>query len=361
MKPDFTKLIPLSRINAVLAFAVLSVLILYVGRPFLIPLAFAGLLALLLLPISRRLERWGIGRIWATFLCVLLFLLFIAVFLGVLYAQAASFAEDIPRLVKVFNQLQAQIEQRFDISSEEQLQFIKKKLATLLESSGRSISAFMGVLGTIITELVLIVLYLFFLLWKREKYKNFILKLTPAENKAAMADALGQISRVSARYLSGRIFSMAFLGIYYSIGLSIVGLDKAILMSMVAVLPTLIPYVGAFVGGFFPVLMALLTGTPDLLIPTVAVLVSAQVIDNNIIEPLVMGAELDLSPIFTIIAVVLGELIWGVPGMILFEPLFAVTRIICAHIPELSPYRYLLENELEEPGWVARLKKVFAR
>ncbi|WP_245581616.1 AI-2E family transporter [Rudanella lutea] len=355
------KALSLSQVNTRLAFAVLGIGILYLGRPFLVPLAFAGILSLLFMPVSNWLERRGIGRIWATLLCVLLFLMLIGLFVGVIYAQAASFSKDWPqiqtKLTTGIEQAQAWIQQQFGVSRQRQLQALKEGVSKLSSASSGSLTAVFGGLSGFLTGLVLVVLYLFFLLWKREKYKAFVLKLAAPENRPAVNDALSQISSVSAQYLSGRLVSMGFLALFYSIGLSIVGVENAILMSLVAVIPTLIPYIGAFVGGAFPLFMALVSGSPDMLLPTLVVLVSAQVIDNNIIEPLVMGAQLDLSPIFTIIAIVLGELIWGVPGMILFEPLFAVIRIVCAHIPTLHPYAFLLENEVEEPGWVKAVKK----
>ena len=196
-------------------------------------------------------------------------------------------------------------------------------------------------------------------MWKREKYKEFILKLVSEQNRGRVSRELEEISKVSSQYLMGRLISMSFLAIIYMIGFSIVGLPNALLMALIAVLPTIVPYVGAFVGGFFPVIMALAGDESGVFFPVVGILIVAQVIDNNIIEPLVEGESLDLSPIFTIIALVIGELLWGVAGMILFMPLFAIIRIICSRIPELHPYSFLLENEMHEPKWVQAMKKWF--
>ncbi|WP_128548645.1 AI-2E family transporter [Larkinella soli] len=359
------KAVSLQRINAVLAFSVLTVLVLYVGRPFLVPLAFAGILAMLLLPVSRWLESRGVGRVGATLLCILLVLLVMAAFVGIIYAQVTSFVKDWPQIQskgeQVLRQAQGWVQQQFGLDPQEQIQKLKQQASKLSQSSGGSGGSFFSGLMGLLSGLVLVTLYLFFLLWKREKYEEFILKLCAPESRPSVEHALGQITRVSARYLTGRLMSMAFLAVFYSIGLSIVGLKNAVLMSLIAVIPTLIPYVGAFIGASFPLFMALVSGSPDQLLPTAAVLMSAQIIDNNIIEPLVMGAELDLSPFFTVVAIVLGELIWGIPGMILFEPLFSILRIVCTHIPALHPYSFLLENEVSEPGWIQTLKKKFGK
>ncbi|MDQ4140875.1 MAG: AI-2E family transporter, partial [Bacteroidota bacterium] len=102
-------------------------------------------------------------------------------------------------------------------------------------------------------------------------------------------------------------------------------------------------------------------GSFGMVLPIIIVLILAQIIDNNIIEPLVEGNSLNLSPIITIVAIVLGELIWGIAGMILFIPMFAILRIICDHIPALHSYGYLLRNDVKEPKWVEKVKGFFNR
>lgn len=154
---------------------------------------------------------------------------------------------------------------------------------------------------------------------------------------------------------------MVFLALVYAVGFSIIGLKNALLLSVIAVLPTIVPYVGAYIGAAFPLAMALASGKAGMLLPAVVVIIVAQFIDNNIIEPVAMGSALHLNPFFTIIAVVLGELLWGVPGMILFEPLFAIIRIVCSHLPALQPHARLLEDEHDESGLMSKVKNVFRR
>ncbi|HEY0056823.1 MAG TPA: AI-2E family transporter [Pedobacter sp.] len=196
---------------------------------------------------------------------------------------------------------------------------------------------------------------------KQDKYKEFFLKLVKDESRAEVEKELDQITHVASRYLIGRLISMAFLAIFYIIGFSVVGLPNGPLVALVAVIPTIVPYVGSIVGGFFPVAMALVGVSSGLMLPVVIILVVAQVIDNNIIEPLVESESLDISPFFTIVAIVLGELIWGVAGMVLFIPLFAILKIVCDHIPALHPFSFLLDSDIKEPGWLNKIKNWFGK
>ncbi|GEO04811.1 AI-2E family transporter [Adhaeribacter aerolatus] len=357
--------ISIYRANAVLLFAILSFYALYHARTFFIPLFFAILLAMLLAPVSRKLENWGINRIGATFICMLLFLLFIAAIFGIIAAQAASLAEDLPQIQKKFQQLldglQSWIESQFGVAPERQITILKSQVSKFLESPGKSVSATLSGIMGLGTGFVLVLLYFFFLMWKREKYEEFFLKLVSDENRPIVKKELKDINRVASQYLIGRLISMAFLAIFYAIGFSVVGLKNGLLLSLIAVIPTIIPYIGSFIGGFFPLMMALVTGSPGMLLPVVIILILAQVIDNNIIEPIVEGESLDISPIFTIVAIVVGELTWGLAGVILFVPMFAVIKIICDHIPALHPYAFLLDNDTEEPAWVEKIKGLFGK
>lgn len=357
------KSISIYRANAIILFGILAVAALYYGRLFFIPLAFAIVLAMLLVPVSNKLERWGVSRIAATFLCILLILLFIAGAFWVIGAQAASLSEDLPqikgKLLQLVDSGQQWIQKQFGVAPEQQIKFVKERISTFSDSANKFFTSLVGGALGLLTSFALVLLYFFFLMWKREKYEQFFLKLFSAESKPAAKDTLDKISKVSAQYLGGRLLSMLFLAVSYAIGFSIIGLKNAILISLIAVIPTIIPYVGAFIGGAFPLVMALVSGSSGMVIPTAAVLVAAQVIDNNIIEPIVMASKLNISPLMTIIAIVLGELIWGIPGMILFEPLFAIIRIICAHVPRLHPYSFLMEDDIEESRWMEKLKNMF--
>ncbi|ALJ00906.1 AI-2E family transporter [Rufibacter tibetensis] len=357
--------VSINRVNAVLLFGILSIITLYYGKVFFIPLAFAIILAMLMTPVSRWLEARGVGRIPATLLCILLILLFIGVFFLIISLQAVSFSKDLPqiqsKLQQTMVQIQQWIQQQYGVAPQEQITFVQEQISKFSQSANKFLTTMVkGIMG-IITSFTLVLLYLFFLMWKREKYEAFFLKVFSGDEKPVTKETLQQITKVAAQYLTGRLMSMLFLAICYGIGFSIIGIKNALLISLIAVLPTIIPYVGSIIGGAFPILMAFVSGSTGMVIPVICVLVVAQVIDNNLIEPIVMGSKLNLSPIMTIFAIVLGELIWGLPGMILFEPLFAIIRIICDHIPKLYPYGFLLEDDMEEPKWMEKIKHPFSK
>ena len=344
------------RVNGVLLLALLSVIILYYGRIFLIPLTFGILLAMLMLPVSRKLESWGMGRVWSVWLCILLILVILAGGVMLISTQLNNFLSDLPQIQQKVQQLidtlQQWVQARFGVVPEKQISMVKKSVGQLGQSTGNSIkSAFFGTIGGIATA-ALVLVYTFFLLWKREKYEKFFLKLSREENRGQVCDVLHQSIQVASEYLGGRLISMLALAILYVIGFLAVGLKNALLLALIAVIPTIIPYLGPVIGGFFPLAMALTSGDPGLAISVLIVLVVAQTLDNYFIEPFVLGSNLHLSPFVTIISIIIGEMLWGIAGMILFIPLLGIAKIIFDHVDQLKPYGYLIGD----PGGQASTK-----
>jgi predicted PurR-regulated permease PerM len=92
--------------------------------------------------------------------------------------------------------------------------------------------------------------------------------------------------------------------------------------------------------------MALLTEDVQTALWAAIVMIVIQAMDNYFIEPNVVGGEVNLSALWSILSILIGGMIWGVAGMILFLPLFGIIKIICDHVESLKPIGYLLG----EPG-----------
>ena len=126
-------------------------------------------------------------------------------------------------------------------------------------------------------------------------------------------------------------------------------------------LVTIIPYIGPFISGILPVCFAILFGMEfsQVLIFSGVILV-IQLIESYVLEPVIIGSEVQLSPLAVIIAVIVGGAVWGIAGMILFVPLFAVCKILFDHTPHLRPLGFLIGNgQKESEGIGSKIKKLF--
>lgn len=336
-----------NRINQYLFFTVLFVVVLYFGRIFLIPLVFAAMLAMLMAPVCRKLDSWKLPRALSTFLCVFILILTIAGIGAVIAAQFAAFAKDVNQIeikAKEFaSQAQEFVEEKFGVSPEKQKAAIKEQTKEVSKEAGGILTKIVGGLSNTVAAIVLSLVFTFLFLYNKEKYESFFLKLYKDQDTDKVKKIVNDISTVSQRYLTGRAMSITIIAVLYSIGLSIVGIKNAVLLAGIAALLTVVPYVGTVLGGLFPVMMALVT--EDSMQPAlfaVIVMFAIQTIDNYFIEPNIVGGEVSLNALVSILSIIAGGLLWGVAGMILFLPMMAIVKIICDQIEPLKPIGFVI-------------------
>ncbi|HYC85454.1 MAG TPA: AI-2E family transporter, partial [Chryseosolibacter sp.] len=263
--------------------------------------------------------------------------------------------EDVPKIKEkgtmFVTRIQDYVQGKFGLEPEQQEQIVKEQTKSAPGSGGRTIKKFVSGLTTTIGTLILMLVYTFLMLFNREQFETFFLKLYKDEDQKRVKKIVGDITNVSQKYLTGRAMSICIIATLYGIGLTLVGIKNAILLAGVAALMTLIPYVGTVLGGLIPVVMAL--ATEDSVQPALwaaAVLFLIQTTDNYFIEPNIVGGEVNLNALTSIFSIIAGGLLWGVPGMILFLPLAGIIKIICDHVDELKPFGYIIGEPTKEPS-----------
>jgi predicted PurR-regulated permease PerM len=314
------------------------------GYSFLMPITIAGLLAMLMLPVSSRLESWGINRGLSSLISTIVLLIVMFGFLFFLGRQVQSFAEDWPeirsRVQPKIEDIQGYIGEKTGIPPRKQSEKIH-----LEENVAKIAITVPSFLSTVLLTLV----YCFFFILYRNRFSQFILKMVHTENRDQAEEIIMSSSKVAQKYLLGRLILIFFLSLIYSIGLSIVGVKHAIFISILAAVLSLLPYVGNVVGlgvalsiGFF-----IGTGGGGTVLGILLVFGIAQFIESYILEPYVVGRQVNLNPIMTIIAIVLGGAVWGITGMVISIPAVGILKVICDHVPSLQPLGYLLGGEEE--------------
>lgn len=342
-----------SRINQYLFFFILLIVVMFFAKTFLVPIVFAALLAMLMAPVCRRLDAWGWSRALSTLACILILVVVLGVVGFVVSTQISTFAENISQIQEKAQQLlhQAQmwIQEQIGMTPQEQEEVVKKEAEKSSQSGGPSMAAriLAGIITTV-TGIILTLVITFLMIYNKEQFENFFLRLYDDQDKDKVKTIVGQISQVSQKYLTGRAMSVLIIAVLYSIGLLIVGVKNAVLLAGIAALLTVIPYLGTVMGGLFPVLMGLLTQDIQTALGAAIVMVAVQTIDNYFIEPNVVGGEVNLNALFSILSIIAGGMIWGVSGMILFLPLFGIIKIICDHVQPLKPIGYLMGQTGEQ-------------
>jgi len=339
----------------VLLFLFLLVIGLYYADSILIPFFFGVLLAMLLRPVADKLEQWTNRGMSSTLSVLLFFVISSGVFILFLN-QLGLFVDDLPQLqeqlVKHLRAVQNFIESKLGIPYEEQVKYIEDNSQEISESAEKLVENVVTELMSLLIGFLLVHIYIFLMLLNRSKYTLFIKKVLPEKNHEKTRDLVEKISRVANQYLWGRIKVMSVLAVLYVILFLAFDIKYLILLTVVGTVITVIPYIGPFISGLLPIIVVLLTGyslTEIMLFTTFIVII--QLIESYVLEPVILGSEVNLSPLAIILIVIIGNSIWGIAGMIIFVPLVAMVKIYFDNVPHLQSYGELIGSNKNTKHW----------
>lgn len=351
----------------ILLFFFLSFAGLYFAADFLIPIAMAAVFAMLFIRLCNWFEHKGIGRGIASLFCILLFVSSIALIVFLLSWQLSGLAENLEemkqRMINLFTNLQHWIHEQVGVTMTQQKELVKQQGDSAGGATGSMLASFASSVMGIMVNTVLVIVYMFLFLFNRSHIKKFILKLVPGDEKNTAVNIVHQSGKVAQQYLSGLGAMIAMLWIMYGIGFSMAGVESAVFFAVLCGILEIIPFVGNLTGTSITVLAVVAQGGDSKMIITVLVTYAiVQFLQTYILEPLVVGEQVNINPLFTILVIVLGEMVWGIPGMILAIPLLGIIKIICDHVPELQPYGFLMGTEKprgRKTGVIDKIKGLF--
>jgi predicted PurR-regulated permease PerM len=338
----------LTRSIKILLFLFLFIAGLVYARPFLVPLTFAAIFAMLFLPVSTWMEARGIHKVISILLCIIILLGVITGVIWLLYWQVSGLAENASKIqenfMKRLEQVRRFISSSMGISQQRQKELIQNGQSS--QSISHTLSSLLSGFGVLLTDFVLFVVYLFLLLYYRAFLKRFILMWVPQKNREKTSGIIENCRHVAQQYLGGLTIMIACLWVMYSIGFSLVGVKSPIFFAILCGLLEIVPFVGNLTGNAITMLMVIAQGgNLSMILGILVTYGTIQFLQTYLLEPLVVGAEVNINPLFTIIGLVLGEMVWGIPGMVLAIPVMGITKIVCDNVEELRPFGYLLGRE----------------
>jgi len=321
-----------------------SLLLLYWGRLLFIPLFLAFLTAIFLYPLTRFFEKKHFSKITSAATSVLLFFLVIGILLYFFSAQLLQFLKALPdlklKLDALAERVQAWMWENYRINSSPEINYIHSPLS-IVSVAGNTIPI-------ILKWLIVFALFLFFtfyILYHRRLLENFILSFFRESHRKKMGEIAFELRLVINGYVKGLMMEMLIFITSSLILLLVLGIKYALLMAVFAGVLNVIPYLGIYAA---TAINALVTFTATNLtegLEVAAVFILIHIIDANIILPRIVGGSVKMNPFVTLIAVVVGHLIWGVPGMFLFIPLTAILRVLSEKINEFRSWAILIGEE----------------
>lgn len=331
---------------------VLLFIVLEYGQFILMPLALSALFAMLLEPLCKKFEKLKIGRIGGILLSLIVVLCVLGGIITLLSIQFAQFADQLPqvanRLEQISNDMLLFFQRTFHLSPEQQINFLQQGLENVISKSGQYVTTALGATTSIFTTLALLPIFVFFMLYYKQMYYEFIFRAADRSKNATRSVMIRNIQSVTRNYILAVLIVVVVVGILNTIGLWIIGLDHAVFFAIFAATLAVIPYIGIIIGALPAVLYGLLFGG-SLWMPVavIIVFVSVQFLEGNFITPGIVGSRVSINPFMAVIALIIGGQLWGIVGMIISVPFLGIIKCVFDEVEELRPYGYLLGNTIE--------------
>ena len=331
------------KLMVILALAIYGTILL---RDIVIPLAFAIFLALVLLPVVKKIEK-RTGTTLAVTIVVVGGTILFGLLTWLLINQIIGLVNDLPNLQERANTFVNEIKGLMW----SELNIDQADLNQMVQDFLKGVSVYLGALllttGNTLATIVQIPIYMFLLLIYRDKFKKFFVSLFPRNDEELLWKK--DIENVTQGYIAGLMLVTLIVAALNTIGLLFLGIKHAIFFGLLSGILTIIPYVGIFIGALFPTLMALITkDSAWYAVGVVGVFVVVQFLEGNFITPRVTGSKVSINALAAIIALLLGGKILGIAGMILAVPAIGVLKIFLGYSPRLRPFVILLGDADKE-------------
>jgi len=335
-------------LSAVLQIALVIgvVVVLFFGRGLLLPIIVAGIIALIVDPIDDKIRSWGAPD-WLGILGALTALIvFFVILFAAIGQQINSFIENWPQIEETLTEQLNNFRNKSGLGSlipELPSAGGDESVVKDMPVSGDSVLMILGAMLSTIGDFLLMFVYVVLFLAQKKRLRQFILRIAPDEDRGVTHQTLNESRDVVQKYLRGQLILIATLAVLYSIGFMVVGMDYAILVAVLVAFMSLIPYLGNMLGGLIAIALAFAGGGGSTAVFGVIITMSiAQFVESYFLTPLIVGDEVNLNPLATIICVVGFAILWGPVGAVIAIPLTGIIRIVFSHVNGLRDYAFLM-------------------
>jgi len=244
--------------------------------------------------------------------------------------QSREFAEAFPTLLDEALALANQAQSFFGLGTQiglnpESFSGLGREVLT-----GSAVSTAAGVgltAATVVSLAVVVFISTIYLVIRPEPWVNGFVSLFPAGWRQRTREVLQTLYQTVQRWFLGQLAAMTFIGVFWAISLSLIGVPFALLIGIFSGLISFIPYLGALISIAVPVLLALISD-PFTVVWVILAFVIIQQIEGNILQPIVMSRAVDLHPALVVFAILVMGTLFGLIGVFLAVPLVATLQVL---------------------------------
>ncbi|AIQ75550.1 MULTISPECIES: AI-2E family transporter [Paenibacillus] len=325
------------------------------------PLLLAGIAYYLLNPLVDRMEKRS--RIKRVYAIIILYLLIAGLITLVLFMVIPIIRTQLSGLIDNFPRYSELIQERFmDLTGTEFFGQVQDSIGTNLSEITSKITAwgssflnnaltgvgsFVGALTEIVLAVVTTPFILFYLLRDGKKLPDYILKFVPTSLQPQTRMVMSEMNSQVSSYIRGQIIVSCCIGLLLYIGYLIIGLEYSLVLAIAAACTAVVPYLGPAIA-ITPALIVAMVTSPFMLLKMIIVWTAVQLIEGKFISPQIMGKTLKIHPITIIFVIIFAGKMFGILGIILAVPGYAVLKVVFTHLFEWFRFRSGLYKQIEE-------------
>jgi predicted PurR-regulated permease PerM len=319
---------------------------LYLGQDIILPLIYATILAILISPAVNFLVNKKVNR--AISIALVLSVAFVVTggAIALLASQISHLGNAWPKLIIKFHDITSNtinwVSDSFNIDTQNVKGWIKDIETQLMNNRSAAIGVTLTSVGGILSGAVLTPVYIIMILFYQPHLIAFVHRLFGADNDEKVSDILSHTKTIVQSYILGLFAEFVIIAILNSVGLLALRIDYAILLGVIGAVLNVVPIIGGIICIALFVMVALITKSPIYILYVVGLYTIIQFIDDHYIFPKIVGSRVKLNLLVSVIAVILGDALWGIPGMFLAIPLTAIVKLICDRIEPLKTWGFLL-------------------
>lgn len=313
-------------------------------KTIVLPIILTGVVYYLLNPLVDLLERRGLKRIYSI---LILYLLITAMITIIILAVIPVVRQQINDLIRNFptyyenvvfqieqligSEYYTQIQAAININFEDITKDLSKQASGILDTTVSGIGGILGVITEAVLTIVTIPFILFYLLKDGKKLPGYLLAFLPTKIRPGTARILSESNHQISSYIRGQIIVSFCIGVLLYIGYVIIGLDYALILATIASFTSVVPYLGPAIA-ITPALIVAAFTSPIMLLKMIAVWTIVQLVEGKFISPQIMGKSLKVHPITIIFVILTAGNLFGVVGILLAVPGYAVLKVLFTHL-----------------------------
>lgn len=308
-----------------------------IGLPFLVGLVVAYVLH----PVVCLLERRGVPRLIAVLLIFLTFLLLIIIAclnaIPIFTRQLVELSDDLPRLTQWYQSWMQEWEAYKYFLPDSISSGVDRVIIQSQEKVAISISQLLSnarsTLGKLLAYAV-VPFIAFYLLKDMKEIHRVAILLIPAKYRKPTLAVLRDVNESLGKYIHGQMMVALIVGLLAWLGYWLIGMPYPFVLASFVSITNIIPYIGPLIGAT-PALIVALTISPKMVLMVLGVNLAVQLLEGNVVSPNIVGRTLHLHPLLIIMALLTGEAVGGIAGLIVAVPVLVVCKVVISRIAVL--------------------------